>query len=139
MIAPARLAAYEILLLSPPAAPIFPPPSLTRGNRSATTAIAPSPLKSPPASSVSERPSDYLIAHFAKRPLPRLDLEVVEILRLSAYQLLHLSRVPASAVVDDAVKLTGKAGQAQRERARECGIACDLTNRSAVPARPAGR
>jgi 16S rRNA (cytosine967-C5)-methyltransferase len=30
----------------------------------------------------------------------------VEILRLSAYQLLHLTRVPASAVVDDAVNLT---------------------------------
>src|SRR6185369_4080014 len=50
-------------------------------------------------------------AHFAKRPLGRLDPEVVDILRLSAYQLLHLSRVPASAVVDDAVNLTGKLGK----------------------------
>src|SRR5262245_30698349 len=49
---------------------------------------------------------DHLIVTFAKRPLNRLDREVVEILRLSIYQLLHLSRVPAAAVVDDAVKLT---------------------------------
>jgi 16S rRNA (cytosine967-C5)-methyltransferase len=49
---------------------------------------------------------DYLIAAFAKREIGRLDLEVLTILRLSAYQLLHLTRVPASAVVDDGVDLT---------------------------------
>jgi 16S rRNA (cytosine967-C5)-methyltransferase len=54
---------------------------------------------------------DYLIVHFSKRPIERLDREVVEILRLSAYQLLHLTRVPASAVVDDAVNLTKRAGK----------------------------
>ncbi len=54
---------------------------------------------------------DYLIAHFSKRPTERLDPEVLEVLRLSAYQLLHLTRVPASAVVDDAVNLTGRAGK----------------------------
>jgi 16S rRNA (cytosine967-C5)-methyltransferase len=54
---------------------------------------------------------DYLIGHFSKRPTERLDPEVLEVLRLSAYQLLHLTRVPASAVVDDAVNLTGRAGK----------------------------
>jgi 16S rRNA (cytosine967-C5)-methyltransferase len=54
---------------------------------------------------------DYLIAHGARRPLDKLDDEVVDILRLSAYQLLHLTRVPASAVVDDAVDLTKKVGK----------------------------
>ena len=49
---------------------------------------------------------DHLIATFAKRAIDRLDAEVVTILRLSCYQLLHLTRVPASAVVDDAVDLT---------------------------------
>jgi 16S rRNA (cytosine967-C5)-methyltransferase len=49
---------------------------------------------------------DHLIGHFSKRPLERLDPEVLEILRLSAYQLLYLTRVPAAAVVDDAVRLT---------------------------------
>lgn len=52
------------------------------------------------------RSLDFLIDHFAKRPIRRLDPEVVTILRLSIYQLLHLDRVPASAVVDDAVDLT---------------------------------
>src|SRR6185369_15965524 len=36
----------------------------------------------------------------------KLDGEILAILRLSLYQLLHLTRVPASAVVDDAVDLT---------------------------------
>src|SRR5579862_8768738 len=44
---------------------------------------------------------DHLLASFSKRSLARLDPEIVEILRLSAYQLLYHSRVPASAVVDD--------------------------------------
>jgi 16S rRNA (cytosine967-C5)-methyltransferase len=54
---------------------------------------------------------DHLIAGFSNRPFDRLDPEVIEILRLSAYQLLHLTRVPASAVVDDAVNLTKRAGK----------------------------
>ena len=52
---------------------------------------------------------DHLIAVFAKRGIERLDPEVVTILRLSSYQLLHLTRVPASAVVDDAVDLAKRA------------------------------
>ena len=54
---------------------------------------------------------DHLITTFARRRLDRLDAEVVAVLRLSAYQLLHLTRVPAAAVVDDAVNLAGKAGK----------------------------
>jgi 16S rRNA (cytosine967-C5)-methyltransferase len=53
-----------------------------------------------------QRSLDHLIEHFSKRRIGRLDPEVVTILRLSLYQLLHLDRVPASAVVDDAVDLT---------------------------------
>jgi len=52
---------------------------------------------------------DHLITTFANRDLSRLDPEVVTILRLSSYQLLHLTRVPAAAVVDDAVDLTRRA------------------------------
>jgi len=52
---------------------------------------------------------DFLIAHLAKRPVARLDLDVLLILRLGAYQLLHLDRVPASAAVDEAVALTRRA------------------------------
>jgi len=52
---------------------------------------------------------DHVIESLAARKLARLDPEVVTILRLSAYQLLHLTRVPAAAVVDDAVELTRRA------------------------------
>jgi 16S rRNA (cytosine967-C5)-methyltransferase len=51
------------------------------------------------------RSADHLIVHFARRPPEKIDPDVLEILRLSVYQLLHLDRVPASAVVDDAVDL----------------------------------
>ena len=53
-----------------------------------------------------QRAVDHLIEHFARRPLSTLDQDVLTILRLSVYQLLHLDRVPASAVVDDAVTMT---------------------------------
>jgi 16S rRNA (cytosine967-C5)-methyltransferase len=49
---------------------------------------------------------DHLIEAFARRSIDRLDSEVLTVLRLSTYQLLHLTRVPAAAVVDDAVDLT---------------------------------
>jgi 16S rRNA (cytosine967-C5)-methyltransferase len=52
-----------------------------------------------------QRSVDHLVASFAKRSLQKLDRDVLVILRLSLYQLLHLDRVPASAVVDDAVDL----------------------------------
>jgi 16S rRNA (cytosine967-C5)-methyltransferase len=54
---------------------------------------------------------DHLIAHYAARPTSKLDPEVVDILRLSIYQLLHLTRVPAAAVVDDGVELARRAGK----------------------------
>jgi 16S rRNA (cytosine967-C5)-methyltransferase len=53
-----------------------------------------------------QRSLDHLIEYFSGRRIAKLDVEVVAILRLSLYQLLHLDRVPASAVVDDAVDLT---------------------------------
>lgn len=52
---------------------------------------------------------DWLLAHAANRDLASLDPEVLEILRLSLFQLLYLTRVPASAAVDDAVSLTKQA------------------------------
>jgi 16S rRNA (cytosine967-C5)-methyltransferase len=111
MIAPARIAAYDILRAV----------SAGRADLPAAIALARETLvdnrdralAADIATGVQRWRGalDYLIAHFAKRPTDRLDPEVVEILRLSAYQLLHLTRVPASAVVDDAVKLTRKAAK----------------------------
>ena len=70
---------------------------------------------------------DHLIVHFSKRRLDRLDPEIVEILRLSAYQLLHLTRVPASAVVDDAVNLAGRAGKRSAAGPRQRGAPRSVT------------
>jgi 16S rRNA (cytosine967-C5)-methyltransferase len=52
---------------------------------------------------------DHVIAHFARRPVDKLDFEVLQILRLGAYQLIHLDRVPAAAAVNDAVAMTRRA------------------------------
>jgi 16S rRNA (cytosine967-C5)-methyltransferase len=54
---------------------------------------------------------DAVIEAFGRRPVGRLDAEVLDILRLSAYQLLHLDRVPARAIVHDAVELVREAGK----------------------------
>jgi 16S rRNA (cytosine967-C5)-methyltransferase len=111
MIAPARVAAYEILRAV-----------------SAGRADLPSAIARARASLPDERDRalaaeigtgvqrwraalDHVIAAFARRAVLRLDPEVLEILRLSTYQLLHLTRVPAAAVVDDAVSLTRRAGK----------------------------
>lgn len=86
-----------------------------------------------------QRALDHLIAHFAKRALSTIDPEVVFILRLSLYQILHLDRVPASAVVDDAVDLTRGA----RKRSATGFVNAVLRNtlrqrnRLPFPARPA--
>jgi len=48
---------------------------------------------------------DHAIAWAGDRNVGEFDAVVLDILRLTAYQLLHLDRVPASAAVDDAVEL----------------------------------
>jgi 16S rRNA (cytosine967-C5)-methyltransferase len=48
---------------------------------------------------------DAIIGAFSRVPVARLDAEVLDVLRSAAYQLLHLERVPPSAVVNDAVEL----------------------------------
>lgn len=111
MISPARIAAYDILT------------AVSAGSADLPTAIAfartglrddrDRALAAEIASGVQRWRAalDHLIVGFSKRSISRLDPEIVEILRLSAYQLLHLTRVPASAVVDDAVNLAGRAGK----------------------------
>jgi 16S rRNA (cytosine967-C5)-methyltransferase len=111
MIGPARVAAYEILC------------AVSTGNADLPAAIASArgglrderdrALAAEIASGVQRWRAalDHVIVAFSKRPISKLDSEIVEILRLSAYQLLHLTRVPASAVVDDAVNLVRRAGK----------------------------
>ena len=82
---------------------------------------------------------DHVIGAFANRPLARLDPEILDILRLTMFQVLHLDRIPVSAAVKDAVDLAGKAGKRSaaglvnavlRRVARE-------RDRLPLPARPA--
>ena len=48
---------------------------------------------------------DFALTQFCKRPLDRLQSEVLWLLRLGAYQLLELDRVPAHAAVNSTVEL----------------------------------
>jgi 16S rRNA (cytosine967-C5)-methyltransferase len=111
MIAPARVAAYEILkAISAGAADL---PTATAAARAGLHDERDRALAAEIAAGVQRWRAalDHLIAVFSKRPIDRLDTEIIEILRLSAYQILHLTRVPASAVVDDAVDLARRAGK----------------------------
>lgn len=60
-----------------------------------------------------QRALDAVIESVARTGRVPADRRVLTVLRLSLYQILHLDRVPASAVVDDAVDLTRLAGRGQ--------------------------
>lgn len=111
MIAPARLAAYTILTtVSSGSADL---PGAIAASRASLADERDRALAADISTGVQRWRAalDFLIAHVSKRAIDRLDPEIVEILRLSAYQLLHLTRVPASAVVDDAVNLARRVGK----------------------------
>ncbi len=111
MIAPAREAAYEVLrAVSAGNADL--PHALARArarlpderDRALTGEIATGTLR-------WQGTFDHVIAELSRRPVARLDPEVLDILRSAIFQLLHLDRVPAAAVVSDAVNMTRKAGK----------------------------
>ena len=49
---------------------------------------------------------DHIISQLSSRTLSNIDKKVVRILRAALYQLVHLDRIPAHAIVADAVSLT---------------------------------
>lgn len=53
---------------------------------------------------------DLQLKGFLKRPGAKLDREVLIALRMGAFQLLYLDRIPASAAIDDSVELAKHAG-----------------------------
>ena len=53
---------------------------------------------------------DQQIQPYLKKPNAKLDLEVRIALRLGAFQLLHLDRIPARAAIDESVELAKAAG-----------------------------
>jgi 16S rRNA (cytosine967-C5)-methyltransferase len=83
-----------------------------------------------------QRSLDHLIEHFSRRQVPKLDGEILAILRLSLYQLLHLARVPASAVVDDAVDLTRTARKASASGFVNAVLRATLRQRHTLPLPP---
>ena len=55
---------------------------------------------------------DWVIEQVAARPTGRLDDEVLTVLRLGAYQLLYLERIPPAAAVHESVTLVRRVGKA---------------------------
>ena len=111
MIAPARIAAYDAILAVDAGRADLPAalhrarqPLKDERDRALAGEIATGTLRWQAA-------FDHIIAAFAGRPIGKLDREIVAILRISIFQLLHLDRVPAAAVVDDAVELARRAGK----------------------------
>ena len=127
MIAPARTAAYEILRAvdahtdAQKDTASRPAPHATRQDLSSALAQARKGLRDDRDRALAGEMAtgtlrwqgafDHVIAVFANRSIARLDPEVLDVLRLTMFQLLHLTRVPASAAVDDAVDLVRKAGK----------------------------
>jgi 16S rRNA (cytosine967-C5)-methyltransferase len=111
MIAPAREAAYEALR------------AISSGNADLPHALARARARLPDERDRAltgeivtgtirwQGAFDHVIAAISRRPVTRLDAEVLDILRSGIFQLLHLDRVPAAAVVSDAVNMTRKAGK----------------------------
>jgi 16S rRNA (cytosine967-C5)-methyltransferase len=139
VIAPARTAAFKALEAIATGSVDL--PSALEGARKALADERDRALATEIASGTVRwrRRLDYLIAHVAGRAVDDIDPPVLSVLRLSAYQVLHLDRVPVAAVVDDAVDLTRVA-----KRARAAGFVNAVLRglarqrrRLPLPARPA--
>lgn len=136
MTAPARVAAYDALQALT-AARVDLPAALARSrerlpdarDRALAADIVTGTLR-------WQRRLDHLIEQFARRPLAKVDPAVLIILRGSVYQLLHLDRVPASAVVDDAVDLTRYAGKASAAGFTNAVLRALLRERHRLPLPP---
>jgi 16S rRNA (cytosine967-C5)-methyltransferase len=139
MIAAARLAAYDVLrAVSTGRADL--PTALARvrtrledeRDRALASEIATGTLRWQGA-------FDVAIAAFTKRPVAKLDPEVLDVLRMTAFQLLHLDRVPAAAAVNDAVNLVSKAGKKSASGLVNAVLRRISRERAALPlpARPA--
>lgn len=62
---------------------------------------------------------DYFLSRHLSQPVKKLKPQVLTVLRIGAYQLLYMDKIPASAAVNEAVKSVKKNG---------CGFAAGLVN-----------
>jgi 16S rRNA (cytosine967-C5)-methyltransferase len=54
---------------------------------------------------------DFIIKAFSKKPIEKLDIQVVYILRIALFQILYLDRVPAFAAINTSIELAKKTVQ----------------------------
>ncbi len=110
MIAPARRAAFDALLAHHGGSDL--PAALASAHRSVNDPRDHDLLTELVTGTVRmQRALDHQLAMRSALALTALDAAVLVGLRLGAFQLLYLDRVPASAVVNDAVALTKRAGK----------------------------
>ncbi len=62
---------------------------------------------------------DYILSKFLSQPIKKLNPQVLTVLRMGAYQLKFMDKIPVSAAVNESVKLVKKA---------KCGYASGLVN-----------
>ncbi len=62
---------------------------------------------------------DYVISQYLSKPLKKTKSDVLTILRLGAYQILFMDKIPSSAAVNESVKLT---------KSNKCEFAAGLVN-----------
>ncbi len=79
---------------------------------------------------------DHVIEQVAARRIERLDAEVLTVLRLGAYQLLFLERVPVAAAVHESVNLVRKVGKGSAAGLVNAVLRGIATTRHAVPLPP---
>jgi 16S rRNA (cytosine967-C5)-methyltransferase len=111
MIAPARRAAFDALLAHATRGTDL-PAALAAAHRTLTQPRDHTLLTELVTGTLRMRAAlDFQLAQRTPRSLATLDAEVLAGLRLGAFQLLYLDRVPASAVVNDAVSLMRRGGK----------------------------
>ncbi len=110
-VSPARKAAFQILLAvergeahSDELLRGAPVNTLSGVDRNLATALVLGVLR-------WQLPLDEQIRKHLNKPNAKLDAEVRVTLRMGAFQLLHLDRIPAHAAIDESVELTKQAGQ----------------------------
>jgi len=111
MIAPARGAAYEALLAHEAKGAEL-PGAMAAARRALSDPRDQTLFTELVTGTIRMRGAiDHQLALRCSRPLPGLDAAVLTSLRLGAFQLLYLDRVPPSAAVNDAVALTRRGGK----------------------------
>ena len=80
-----------------------------------------------------QRLLDFFIEHYTAKKSMALDVEVLVALRIGLYQLRHLTRIPASAAVDESVELVKRA----RKQSAASFVNAVLRRAAAESAKPA--